>query len=281
MRLLIYIVSIVTLAAGAFGEIGSVISSYWLGFGKPGLCLGVYRDASYVYGVVYNPNVLRRFTPSGSFIDSVPLARIIYPRGADHCHLGGGYLCICDEYRHLHFVNKSTGSTVSSFTAAGAGSGEMANVFWDGVYYYVAGEYSKGRFNRYTASGAYAGLWVATGWPSSMAGTGGAAYSNIANYAAGDYLVASTYYWTPYCPSCIIDIDTGSLVATWDLPPLYPISIRASGAVCGPAYPPKYGAAYWVGCFTMDGTKMFQVDIGGRSSAVTPASVGKVKAIYR
>lgn len=281
MRLLIYTVSVAAVAAGAFADIGSVISSYYLAFGEPGLCFGVYRDASYVYGVVRNPHVLRRFTPSGSFIDSVPLAHVIYPRGADHCHLGAGYLCICDEYHHLRFVNITTGSTVSSFTAEGAGSGEMANVFWDGVYYYVAGEYSSGLFNRYRASGVFAGLWVATGWPSRVAGTGGAAFSNIANCAQGNYLIASAYDWFTGCPSCIIDVDTGSLVATWDLPAFYPFAVRASGAVCGPAYPSSYGVVYWVGCFTLDGTMMLQVDVDGRCPAVTPASVGKIKAIYR
>jgi len=230
-------VSVAALAAAAYAEIGSVISSfYFSGFTYP-YAHAIYRDASYVYGVfiVDYPGgpYLRRYTTAGSLIDSVGLG-LGLTVDADHAHLGAAHMSIINYGNHrLHIVNKSTGSTVGSFHVVGPGIGSESyawDVMWDGAYYYVSG-YGGRSFNRYTSSGSLVGSWTAYGWPAGML-CHGVAFAPFANNRAGNYLVASDGGLSG--KNCIVDMNNGSLVSTWTL-----TGKCGTGAVYGPSSRPR------------------------------------------
>jgi hypothetical protein len=265
-------------------EIGSVISTFRMsGYTEP-RGNGIYRDGSYVYGVMHtHPGIdyLYRFTVGGSLLGSVSMTRTIRPHGADRCHLGAAYLCIIDPgaasgyASDLFFVNKTTGSVVMSFAVF---SGWFPrSVTWDGTYYYAAGVDNEGVFTKYTPAGSNVGSWKPSGWPSAMTSTGALGYAAFANGLPGSYLVASARYANQ--PSCIIDMADGSLVATFT----EPFIARAGGVVGDSSRPGTYGAAYWI-CKNATGGDMYavEIDIDGRNeTSILPASLGKVKAIYR
>jgi hypothetical protein len=269
----VWLISAVTLSvcAPAAAGVGSVISTFRLSPYTAPYANGINRDASYVYGVMHSHpgmDYLYRFTAAGSFVSSVEMPNTVRPHGADHCHLGAGYLCIIDPgagsgyYSELYFVLKTTGSAVTSFAVF---SGWFPRtVMWDGGYYYVAGVDNAGVFTMYTAAGSNAGSWKPSGWPSAMTSTGGLAYAAAANGLPGTYLVASA---------------NGSLVATFREP-----FVACYGAVVGDSSrPATYGAAYWI-CESVSGGELYavEIDIRGRNeTSVLPASLGKVKAIYR
>jgi hypothetical protein len=75
-------------------------------------------------------------------------------------------------------------------------------------------------------------------------------------------------------------MGTGSLVGSWPIP----FSGFHLAGVCGDAYPSSYGASLWE-ITQNDGNNsywVYQTDIDARGATnVLPASLGKVKAIYR
>ncbi|MGD8719576.1 MAG: hypothetical protein PVH29_12250 [Candidatus Zixiibacteriota bacterium] len=74
-------------------------------------------------------------------------------------------------------------------------------------------------------------------------------------------------------------MDTGSVVATW-LKSFH----NWGSAVCGDAAPSSYGASLWGLSYDWDTDvfTVYQTDIDARGATnVVPASVGKIKAIYR
>lgn len=284
MRALRETVIIAAAAGVSYAAVGSVISTFRLSSYTPYYATGVYRDAAYVYGVMHwdpGPDYLHKFTVAGSFVDSVLLQGTKRPYGADHCHLGGGYVCIIDpglggiHSATLMIVRKATGERVTSFTVV---SGWWPRtVMWDGRHYYAASVDAQGEFALYTSAGSRVGTWKARGWPGTMTCTGALAYANVANYKSGRYLVASSEMKGE--PSCIIDMADGSLVATFGTP-----FIGTWGGVVGDSSQPRtYGGAYWI-CKNVYGGDRYcvEIDIDARGAAsVVPASVGKVKAIYR
>ncbi|NIT37139.1 MAG: hypothetical protein GTN49_11690 [candidate division Zixibacteria bacterium] len=277
MRLLNFIVWVVATAASA--DVGSVISSFpWNATPAPG---GIYRDASYVYAVVRNvsgPEFLRRYTTAGSALGSVPLA-MTYPREGDLSHLGAAYLCVIDDDTdRLHVVNKTSGATASSFAVTGPGDKSPREVAWDGTYYYVGGGVQDpGHYNLYTAAGSLARSWRPAGWPSGLTVPNALAYSSAAAGKEGHYLLASSAMYSQ--PNVVIDMPSGSLVASW----VMPVYNGAAGAVCGvSSRPGTYRAAYWANWNSRNTWYAFEFDIGAAvNPAVLPVSLGKIKAIYR
>jgi hypothetical protein len=263
------------LAAGvAAAEVGSIIGSFQMNAfsGTYRWCFGADRDETFVYAVDYDiftgDDYLIARDTSGNLARLVPISGVggWWKSYGDRSHLGAGYMAVAD-FGDMLTINKTSGSIVSSFRAAQGDS-----FFWDGSYYYCSRHGYAGVFDRFTSTGSAAGAWTASGWPAAMTGISGCGYSSYACGAGGRYLVATAQLSSE--PSCIIDINTGSLLATWALNYI-------EGAVCGPAHPRSYGESYWVIKIIVDSFYAVQVDINGRHVGVVPASVGKIKALYR
>jgi len=179
------------------------------------------------------------------------------------------------NYNQIRIINIANGSTVQSWTPSPAGGGYSMNITWDGTYYYFNGYTNRGLFYRYTTAGTAAGTWNATGWPGSMTSCGGAGFAKAAVGQSGRYLVCDSFGANQ--PACIINMANGSLVRTFST-----WRNNGQGLTVGAGYPTSYGETAWICWYNFGGVyKMaLQVDIGG-ATAITPTSIGKVKAIYR
>jgi hypothetical protein len=287
MRLIIHMALVVTLAAGAHATVGSVISSFRLGFSlKPPSPLGIYRDASYVYTVCWHPEVkiLWYYTTAGSLVKTVRMGPATRPpTDTDRCHLGSRYFSIITWWPqpyYLYFADTVTGSVVSSLPISPPGYEDNTVVMWDGAHYYVARLRFFGRpeFARYTAKGGYAGTWTPSGWPPDVMYLTGIAFADHACDAAGRYLVARGTDGAARPRTMIFNMSNGSLVASWS---------SDLGSTKGMVYgnssrPAVYGGALWLHVDDGRWSWAYEVDIGARGAAsVVPASLGKVKGIYR
>jgi hypothetical protein len=261
--------------------LGSIISSFVLcATSEDPATFGLYRDASYVYAVkgALATRELYKYTPEGSLVSTMtcPGFTLGYPRDEDHTHLGAGYLCVVAGYaQEIRILSTSTGATVSSWTPDPRGTPFTMNITWDGTYYYVNGPEDKGLFQRYTSSGAKAGTWTATGYPSTMGFLGGVGFARSALGESGRYLVCVSYgSWEP---GSIIDMADGSCVSTFTT-----WQQNGQGLTVGPGHPGSFGETAWMCWYNFGGAyKMaLQVDVEALIS-VTPASVGKIKALYR
>jgi len=258
---------------------GSIISSFRLsGYSDP-YANGLYVGSTFV-SVIYctaGGDYLYRYRPNGSLIRSYNLNGTSTPQGGDNAHLGAGYISLVDSDTSRVYIYRALGGNpVASFAATGPGGGSLQDVMWTGSYYEVADHLGNGRFNRYSTAGSLLGSVAYDGWPTTMTTTGAVAYSDIAEGRSGSYLVASPR--TNGQPSCIIDLAAGSLVATFDMPPYF-----ASGSCCGKSSKSaQFGNSYWATWIMSNAIWCYEVDIGGKAgSAVTPASIGKIKAIYQ
>jgi hypothetical protein len=263
--------------APAADGIGSVISSFRMtGATKP-YALGIYRDPSYVYGLVHglSQNSLYRFTAAGTLLNSYVLKGTSTPRDACTAHVGAGYLALVDATARRLFVFPVTGgAAVTSFPVAG--SPFPMNCFWDGEYYYVNGASDREEFAKYGESGAAGGAWTCTGWPDEMTYCGGAAYAERGHNGEGPYVVACS--WLAGEPMCMATLLTGSLVRTWAVP-----AGNGNGLAYGKSSRPAvYGDAVWSAWFTGSALYAFEFDVAARTKpAVAPSSIGNVKALYR
>jgi hypothetical protein len=256
--------------------IGSIITSFTMSGTSAPYALGIFRDATYVYGIFYSSGTdyLYRFTPSGSSAGSVSISGTSTPRGADKCHLGAGYLCLVDATTDsLYVFSTGGGSPVTSFSCSG--SSYPMNCFWDGTYYHTNGSNNSGTFYRYTTTGSSAGTWTCAGWPSAMTSIGGAAYAQMGNNTTGPYFVGCS--WTSGQPMCMTTYPAGSLVQTWSMP-----SNNGNGLCYGDSSNTStYGASIWCNWYT-GSLVAVEVDIDARNgSGITPVSLGKVKSLYR
>ncbi len=272
------VAALLSIAAAGWGSMGSIISSFRVsGYAEP-YSLGIYAGPGFVSAIMNgsSQDYLYRYNKAGSLVATFPINGTGAPRGGDKSHLGGGYLSLVDATSSRLFLIRSNGVVVSSFPVTAGGGGTLANVMWTGTYYEVAGFSSRGVFNRYRQGGASAGSVSYNGWPAAMTSTGAVAYSRWANGRSGSYLIASSRSQAE--PSCILNISgSGSLVATFTMPP-----IAAAGGCCGPASVSSFGTTYWVNWGTSSDIVFYEVDIVGRNTTtLMPASLGKVKAIYR
>ena len=101
--------------------LGSVISTFYLSGTAQPYALGIYRDATYVYGVLYSSGAtyLRSYTTAGVPVGSITLGGAV--RGPGHSQLGAGYMAGVDNYRVVHY-NISAGSLIDSFIVPGTGT---------------------------------------------------------------------------------------------------------------------------------------------------------------
>ncbi len=261
-------------AAPAWATIGSIISSFAI---ERSCEYGIHCEGNYIFlsQREYGYNYLKTYTLSGSSVRRVQIdpgnPYALY--SGSRTHLGGGYVALCDirtYYLKIFSISRG-GSPVTSFRV----SSGARNNFWNGEYYHVNARGDKGLFRRYTRYGVYAGSWNCAGWPAAMNYCGGAAYAHRGNRGEGPYFVASASYSRRPC--CITTFPAGSLVSTWHTP--------FTGSVWHLAYgdsskPVTYGAAIWAIHLLTDLVLEFDIDARG-ASRLLPASLGKVKAIYR
>ncbi len=262
-------IAVLQAAAPARATIGSIISSFPIGRYH-----GIYREGNYVYisENVNNYNYLRIYTLTGTYLRRVRLinGNVYSLRSGSRTHLGAGYVALGDTNdRAIKVFRLSGGNPVTSYPVI-----TPQNIFWDGDYYYVNRWGDKGGFRRYTRTGANAGTWNCVGWPATMLECHGAEYARRGNYGEGPYFVASPGQGSKPC--CITTFPAGSLVSTWTV---------TNGQVWHLAYgdsskPSTYGAAIWGIQYSPYYIIEFDIDARG-ASAVMPASLGKVKAIYR
>jgi len=283
MRKIIAVVCMAALATCAYAEVGSVISSFYLG--TSGIhdwwWFGIYRDPSYVYCIHHQLSGVNLYfyTPGGSRQGYVPIysGTISYYGDSDRCHLGAGYIAWMADGLLIFTNIRRPVPPAGYFAVRSPGVWSTHNVAWGGAYYYVNDYTDRGVFNRYTTTGSLAGTWTVAGWPPALLAHS-VAFSRSFNEGSGQYFIAVSADRT-----YAFNMNGGSLLGSWRIP-------RATdgqrGAICGDAYPPSYGAALWVHSSfrvssVLTDSWAYQIDVNARgATSVLPASLGKVKAIY-
>ncbi|NIT36332.1 MAG: hypothetical protein GTN49_07505 [candidate division Zixibacteria bacterium] len=241
-------------AAPTVAGVGDVISSFKMDGAR-----NIYRDANYVYCVV-GANTLRRYTVGGSLVGTVALAGLTRPGDADHSPLGPGYLAVIEGSNWIFEYRIANGSLVRS-TSAGPSTLGYA-YFPGGAYFYT---HTGASVYRYTTSGSLVNKFDVPYSATEIAAT------NRFNDKAGEYVIVATrsmgrtYVYT----------GAGGIVTT------FTIVAAPSGCVCGPGTPYTPKTTYW--CNVPMGASRFayQFDLANKNVAVAPASLGKIRALYR
>jgi hypothetical protein len=250
----------------ATASVGSIINSFQVpAIYPPEMTCGVYRDDNYVYVVFYDISdyfYLKRYAPDGTPAGYVWLYPEPYtgpPIGADHAIQGPGYITFpWSSYFALTF-SLATGQIVGSFNFSPPSD----------YYAYIPGsQYLYTRYQgiayRRTTSGSVLGSFPVTGIL-------GAATGEF-NGSNGEYIITEYGSTDNYA---YVYTGDGSFVSSFSA--LY----SRDDPTCGPGYPAWYGTTYWR--FVKDGAyygTCYQIDLGATTNVV-PASLGKIKAIYR
>lgn len=263
--------------------LGSVISSFYVSGTSAPVCLGAARDATYVYAILYSAAgsaVLRTYTPAGSQVGSVT---ITVPssgtsRDADISHLGANYLSLTSITSGtagvLSQVIKSTGSIASSFSVTGPGTYAGDVTYIPSVSYYLIGAlYSGTSTNVYTTSGSSAGSWSISA--AGMSYCGGLAYATKFNNVTGSYVIVSP--WTAGLPHATLNYPAGTAVNTsWGA-----VSGANTNGSCVGAGSASTEEFFWANqVLNSSSMYMYQIDLGN-GVGIAPASLGKVKSLYR
>ena len=255
----------------SFAGPGSVVSSF---DARPGYRLyvqGIFRDSTDVYAVVgdftNNFNRLYKYTPSGSLVGTAGVVegpRCSYG-DADHSTLGPGYFAIIYGGNSVRDIDLATGSVVASWAP-----------FAD-MYGYA-----------YAPGGAY--KYVLVGGRTVYRFTTAGSLVNSFGVAGGKSLAASDSFGGRPGEFVLIGGDgtvkvysgVGSPVRTFVVPksPYF----RYYTAICGPGYPAECNTTLWAHFKDYmppwDRDYIYQVSLGN-GVPVEPASVGKIKALYR
>jgi hypothetical protein len=253
---------VTVVASPAFGAPGDIISSFTVQ--TPALrTAGVYRDGAYVYFVVsWTPAPIAsayKYTPDGTFIGNVDFNRPnSYPlNDPDHSRRGDGYMTAGTEGDFLITYNMSTGAWV-----------ENTHLPIQDIQGYA-----------YRGDGATFAFVTDDSWITYKFNP---AWNVVASFSWGGGLAATRRYEGRAGNYVILngnpaDVYTGagSLVGTFPCP-------ANAGCVCGPGYPASWGTTFWTYRRVAGNNYMvYQIDLGNGLTAVEPASLGKVKALYR
>jgi hypothetical protein len=254
-------------AAAAWAGPGSVISSFRRYVGENPTA--VYRDADYVHVVnAYHfwPYTMI-FTPTGSYVGGswFPGLQFI-PEDADHSFLGSSYITLAVEIGIMTFPKGGGGSLRWDHRDL---EETLGYAHRPGSPYYFVGvmpeseEYTVYVFN---TGGSLVSTFTPAYW-------GGLAASDRFAGVRGEYLI------TDYGLPCGVYDPGGSLVATFR----HETGCGVRGGTAGPGYPASWGTTLWI--VEASGSRertVFQIDLGnGTPSTITPASLGKVKALFR
>jgi hypothetical protein len=258
-------------AAVSWAGPGSVISSFIVTeTGDP--AFGAYRDADYVYVIHMAPlfHYAMKYTPTGSYvgISTYWNCRFI-PEDPDHSYLGSSYISVAVETGIITYP-KSGGMWArwdhrELIDACGY-------AHRPGSPYYFVGVWPESRDYDYiiycfNTAGSLISSFVPTYPVVPLAATdrfGG---------ATGEYLIA-------FCGLVgAVYEPTGSLVATF----IPEGEHQLNGGTAGPGYPASYGTTLWA--FAMGppyNKRVYQFDLGNEIIPnITPASLGRVKALFR
>ena len=271
-------------AVVGLGLPGDVISSFQVGSGLGVIPWGgPYRDGpgGNVF-VVWQRSVMpatvyiSEFTVAGSLIRSVTIPGIDSCLDVDATHFGQGYIGLgVKPPRELRIYETGGLTCVASWPLLDY---SYCNFFWDGEYYHFGYNYGwhQRRFYTYTSTGSFVGTMKYGGYPGRVP-MGGAGFTNNFGGAVGSFTVIATNF-SPY-GTFVINHVTGSLVSCWPNPGHWP----NYGASCGPGFPASYGTTFWGSYAEPDSRSnvwVYQVDLGN-SVSVSPASLGRIKALYR
>ncbi len=255
-------------AAGALGA-GSVINSFLAFEAQIVDGGGVYRDAHYVYtifrvGLIF---YLYRFTPAGTPYGKRPLYGLADACDADHSPRGGGYFGVRAGEEYILHYTVSTGSLAASWHSGGL---TTAYGHSPGSPYFYVGK--REYIYRYTTNGSFVSsfkTWTDE-WPKSIA------VAPVYEGVSGEFVLMFPY--EPQFKPVHVYAPSGSLVATFPAPGHYELPMCN---VCGPGYPPSYGTTLWCTFWHLwREVWVYQIDIGG-NTAVAPASVGRIKALFK
>jgi len=244
----------------SFAALGSTISSFYLSGTAQPYALGIYRNATYVYGVLYSSGgtYLRSYTTSGTPVGSITLGGGV--RDPGHSQLGAGYMGGVDNSRVVHY-DISTGSRIASFSVA---SGARAyDYIPGGPYVYVATDRT---VYCYTTAGSLVRAFPVSSY------VGGLAATRDLNNRAGEYIVLGP--WSSGMPAYVYS-GVGSLLRS------FVVVGTTNGCVAGAGAPRTYGTTYWCNQYIGSGLYAYQIDLGNTNAAVAPTSVGKIKALFR
>ena len=265
LRLVGYVAAAALAAAfSAQAAVGSVVSSFKMtGLGSPE-ATGIYRDWTYVYGILYSAGAdyLAAYTPSGSLVRSVALPQAQSPRDADHSTLGGGYVDVFDFGTKMLLTYKVNAEFVK---AKPLPSDTTAYAYIPGSSkYFVARDEM---VFRYTIDDVLVNKFYVGGY------IGGLAATPVYKGNDGEYVVIGRSGTGGYS---YVYTGAGSLIDSFVVP-----GAGTYGSVVARAYPENLQRTYW--CVQQIGTARwaYQVEVGGTAPAVAPASLGKVRAIYR
>ena len=260
----IYAVAALAAALASQAVAATVVSSFEMKDVGTAKATGIYRDWTYIYGIFSSggQDYLRTYTPAGSVVRSVTLPRANSPRDADHSTLGSGYVDVFDYGRKMLVTYKKNGEFVKekplpSDTTAYAyiqGSSRFFIARDEMVFRYTTNDVLVNKFY----VGGYVGGLAATPVYDGKNGE----YVIIGRSAAGGY----SYVYT----------GGGSLVDSFIVP-----GAGTYASIVGRAEPKALQRSYW--CVQRVGSARwaFQVEIEATAPAVAPASLGKVKALYR
>lgn len=258
------------MAACSWAGPGSVISSFKVA--ETGdLPFGAYRDDNYVYVIHMAPvfHYATTYTPTGSYVGMSTYWNCRFvPEDPDHSFLGTSYITLAVE-RGLVTYLKGGGNPVrwdhSDLIET------LGYAYRPGSPYYFVGVAPESRDSdyviyRFNTAGSLIGSFEP------YYGAKLAVADRFAG-APGEYLI--TFAYSPR--TCGVYDPTGSLIATFnnEAGSLY-------GGTAGPGYPASYGTTLWA--LAMQGHRdnvVYQIDLGNWTEAVEPASVGKVKALFR
>jgi hypothetical protein len=253
----------------AFPSLGSVISSFWVADNYHSYAHGVARDGTYVYYVTVEMSPAYRLYyryPGGggggmTFIGKFPAGH----GDADVSVLGPGYFA--DIYREgssgpyaITDFDVATGSAVASWAPF---EDNMRGYAYSPALgrKYVGRDY---RIYRYDTSGK---LLSSFGFGMNINGL--AVTEEFCGYN-GEYIIAS------YGRDSYVLNAQGVQIGSFS----YARGVITACA-CGPGYPSEYGTTFWCIVDTyMQAVYVVQISLHN-ATAVAPASVGKIKALYR
>ncbi len=218
-----------------------------------------------IVNTYYNPQYV--CTPAGSLVRSHAIAGGSGWRDSSRCHLGLGYYAIINATaRKVAFVHRNSGAVAGSFAVTAMSPFPMNLAYDARAQCYYANGYNEASFaRRYTTSGSFAGSIKIGGFGSYCGALG---WTPRVKGLAGSYIWASN----PGATSEVICTTAGSVVASWSGP-----GRSGCGGDCG-----KHHASTARVVWELYGANLhvYEIDLGN-DTAVTPASLGQVKALYR
>jgi hypothetical protein len=242
----------VSLAACAFAALGDVISSFPL----TGTIMAhaVAWNGEYLAVTNYHysgDRMWRHYTTTGSLVGSFDPPRGPYSPVQFGAEFDGTYYWGSDLFQQKYVYRFTTqGSTISSFPAP-----DPSGIAWDGSHLWIMSLYDGGTVRRYTTAGSVMGSF------------------RVAPITSGyDMAWDGTYLWCANRPlsgpNYIFRFTTqGSVLASFAAPGTF-----TTGCGCDGRY-------LWLS--DNSGAKhVYQVD-GELTHHVAPASVGKIKALFR